>query len=156
MTTVASQRTQLTDALTASREKLRSAVNGLNDEQLAEPAIDEWSVKDLLAHVASWDELVGGDLLRLQRGHAPYLGAFMYEKIDQYNDVIMAGRKTWEIPQVRHELDASRTALLSALPGLREGSLVEGQAGGTFLSLLAKHESDHAVAIAEWRAKSGG
>ena len=156
MTTIASQRTRLTDALAESRDKLRGAVDALTDEQLREPAIDEWSVKDLLAHVASWDELVGGDLLRLQRGHAPYLGAFMYEKIDQYNDVVMAGRKAWELPQVRHELDASRAALLSSLPGLREGSFVEGQAGATFLSLLAKHESDHAAAITEWRSKRGG
>jgi len=35
-----------------TREGLMSAIDGLSDEQMSEPSLDGWSVKDHLAHLA--------------------------------------------------------------------------------------------------------
>lgn len=40
------------------REELLSAIHGLSDGLMTEPSLDGWSVKDHLAHLALWDDIV--------------------------------------------------------------------------------------------------
>ncbi len=40
-----------------SRAKLLAAIDGLTDEQMSDPSLDGWAVKDHLAHMALWDDL---------------------------------------------------------------------------------------------------
>src|SRR4029453_2968350 len=41
---------------TAERERLIALVNGLTDEQLAQPREASWTVAAVLAHLAFWDQ----------------------------------------------------------------------------------------------------
>ena len=62
----------------AERERLRSLVERLSDDELARPVADGWTVAALLAHVAFWDRFVlarwehrlrhGGRLVSLDDG----------------------------------------------------------------------------------------
>ncbi|MBM3945992.1 MAG: DinB family protein, partial [SAR202 cluster bacterium] len=51
------------------RQDLLSAINGLADEQMTEPSLDGWSVKDHLAHIALWDDIRVSEVVRISAGH---------------------------------------------------------------------------------------
>src|SRR5215813_2939088 len=52
-----------------SREKLLAAIHGLTDEQMSEPTLDGWAIKDHLAHMALWDDIRAAEVERISAGH---------------------------------------------------------------------------------------
>jgi hypothetical protein len=85
-------REELVGCLEQSRGNLRASFHGLSDEQMSRPgAVGEWSVKDVLSHVASWEELALPDLARLARGDAAVLASIdLYAtNYDPFNTMIM-------------------------------------------------------------------
>src|SRR4029453_4398189 len=61
--------------LTESRGRLNSAIDGLPPDKMLVPLLNDWSVKDILTHITSWDELLLPDIYRLPRGRAAPGGA---------------------------------------------------------------------------------
>ena len=49
----------------AAQAKLNDAIRGLTDDQMSEPSIDGWAVKDHLAHLALWDDMRAADVERM-------------------------------------------------------------------------------------------
>jgi hypothetical protein len=138
---------QLLDHYRRSREALLSTIEGLTDAQLSEHTLDGWSVKDHLAHIATWDEIRAAEVERVSAGFntAWPLG----EPADAYNPIAYEMRKDLSIAQVRWELDTTRKRLLDAIaaatPRGLDGSLY-GDAG-----LVSHHEVMHTAWIKRWR-----
>src|SRR3989304_615536 len=89
-------RQDLVSDLERARNELRGSIQGLADEQLTQSgAVGEWSVKDVLTHVVSWEETVLPDLARLARGDMPVLQAIdLYAaSYDAVNAAIMSLRR---------------------------------------------------------------
>ena len=54
------------------RALLDALVAGLGEAQMLEPALDDgWSVKDVLAHIAAWEQLCTSWLDAIARGETP-------------------------------------------------------------------------------------
>jgi uncharacterized damage-inducible protein DinB len=51
------------------RAQLLSAIDGLSDELMVETSLDGWSVKDHLAHLATWDDIRASEVVRISAGH---------------------------------------------------------------------------------------
>jgi uncharacterized damage-inducible protein DinB len=134
------------------RGDLLSAIGGLSDEQMTDPSIDGWSVKDHLAHLALWDDIRAAEVARISAGHDSAWR--MTEAQDAaFNALGYELRRGLPLDQVRWELATSRQRLLEAiaaatLRGL-DGSLY-GEAG-----LRSSHEAAHAGWIKRWRAERG-
>lgn len=81
----------LLDRLYSSRERLLVALEPLPDELLLEPrTLGEWSIADLLAHLAAWEsELVTG-LMRLDQGKKPEHLLQALASRDAYNQQSLA------------------------------------------------------------------
>ena len=52
-----------------SRQDVLSAISGLSDSQMRDSRLDEWSVLDVLSHLAFWHELRYFDIQRLAAGY---------------------------------------------------------------------------------------
>src|SRR5256714_14442416 len=97
-----------------TREGLMSAIDGLSDEQMSEPSLDGWSVKDHLAHIALWDDLRAAEVERISAGYETALR--MTGKQDAaYNEMSYDLRRNLSLDQVRWEFETSRQRLLNAL-----------------------------------------
>jgi hypothetical protein len=59
-----------------------------------------WNVKDIVAHLSSWDEVSWLDFERAARGHLPFLLAWN-DDIDEWNKFLMRGRLGFPLTQVR-------------------------------------------------------
>ena len=156
--TSGSDREQLLGELEKARSELRASYQGLSEEQMMRlGAVGEWSVKDVLSHVASWEEVVLPDLARLARGDTPALVSIDLESanFDSANAVIMSQRRNLPLGQVLRELDIDRADVMAAVGRLPDSALAEGQFARVLIQITAAHDREHAEGIFEWRRKEG-
>src|SRR5690348_71800 len=122
------------------------------DERAAEPGVTEaWSVKDLIGHVAFWDEYA---IIRVQE----LLAGKPHGNIDwqQMNDADAAAGADLTLAEQRLRMETNHAALLAFLgeqtldPELAS-RLYERITGDT-----DEHYDDHAGQIAAWLARSAG
>lgn len=127
-----------------------SAIDGLSDEQMSDPSLDGWPVKDHLGHLALWDDLRAMEVERMSAGHES-AWKFSEAQDDAYNGVGHELRRGMSAAQAKWELERSRKRLLDAIsearPRALDGSL-HGSAG-----LRSSHEVDHAGWIKRWRTE---
>jgi uncharacterized damage-inducible protein DinB len=134
------------------REEMLAAMEGLTEDQMTEPTIDGWSVKDHLAHIAAWDEVRAAEVERISAGHAS-AWKMTDEQDEAYNDMAFDLRKDLSVAQVLWELQSSRAKLLAAIGAAGERGLdasLYGEAG-----LVSHHESEHAGWVRRWRGEKG-
>jgi hypothetical protein len=135
------------DRIQGAFKELQLAVHDLPDERMTEPWFGEWSTKDLLAHMASWDEFAAADLRRVGRGHVPCLAAFKSAEIDQWNEFFMKPRWMWPLVQVRFESEHSHGALVESLNALPESMFAEGHMVAAHCGIAAYHYEEHITHI---------
>lgn len=141
--------------LAAAHVDFKEAVRGIPVDKLAAPVLGEWSAKDVIAHISSWDELASLDLRRIGRGHVPTLAAFREADVDEWNGFFMRGRKLFPTPQVYHELEERYDMLVEALETVPEAMFQQGGMVTNFLAIAVHHYRDHAANIREWREREG-
>ncbi len=150
VTRMAENKDELLQHYRRTREGLMSAIAGLSDEQMSEPSLDGWSVKDHLAHIALWDDLRATEVERVSAGHAS-AWKFSEAQEDAYNEVGYELRRRMSAAQAKWELERSRKHLLDAIseakPRALDGTLYGGAA------LLSSHEVEHAGWIKRWRTE---
>lgn len=132
------------------RAGLLAAIEGLSDEEMAEPSIDGWSVVDHLVHLALWDELRASEVTRISAG---YESAWKMtgDQDNAFNEIAHVVRRGMSPAQARWELDESRRRLVEAIQAATERGLdssLYGEAG-----LRGRHEAQHAGWIQRWRSE---
>ncbi len=156
--TSGSDREELLGQLDKARSELRASYQGLSDEQMVRlAAVGEWSVTDVLSHVASWDEVMLPDLARIARGETPALASINLESanFDSANAAIMSQRRDLPLAQVLRELDTARADVVAAVGLLPASALVEGRFGRLLLQITAADDREHAAGIFDWRRREG-
>jgi len=135
-----------------TREGLLAAIEGLSDEQLSEPSVDGWSVKDHLLHLALWDEIRALEVERISAGHDS-AWRMSGEQDAAYNELGYALRSAMSPEQAKWELTTSRQKLLDAIAVATERGLdpsLYGEAG-----LRSGHEAQHTGWVQRWRSERG-
>jgi len=148
-------REEVYSLLEAAHKELLAAIDGLTPEQMAIPVFDDWSVKDILAHIVSWEEYTLLDFQRVARGHMPALASFKQRDVDNFNAMVMSLRRDFPLDQVAHELEANRKDTIAALDALPDERLAQGQFARIWAAITAGHDHEHAEHIREWRRKEG-
>jgi len=150
-----SDRDDLLFMLQESRKELAGAIQGIADDRLSVPMAGDWSVKDIMGHIASWDEFTSSDLRRISRGRLPCLAAFREADVDNWNAFLIRPRKLFPLPQIRAEFEEARAEMVAALKDLPEGLLAQGQMVRNIFAIMTNHEKDHARQVREWRQAEG-
>lgn len=127
----------------AAFKELQLAVRDLSDEKMTEVWFDDWSTKDLLAHLSSWDEFATEDLRRVGRGHVPCLAALNPAEINEWNKFFMKPRRIWPTVQVRFESQHWHDALIQSLNALPESTFAEGHMVAAYCAIAADHYEEH-------------
>lgn len=141
--------------MASARKNFLAALDRLSEEQMVRPVVGEWSVKDLLAHVACWEEVLLPDIQRLARGDAPALAAFDIKKVDEWNEKLMSLRRHFSLEQARRELELRREQLLDAVGKLPDSAFAEGQFARNLLKVCVIHDGEHEQDIRDWRKREG-
>ena len=144
--------------IAATWEELHASYAGLSDGQLQEPGVTgDWSVRDILAHIAVWDMECRDVLPEIASGRRRH-PSDDEEDTDTFN-----ARKTEEmrgmpIDAVREMLADSHRQLLDYLQGLDPGDIVPTSVE-SFRARLASdtwnHYPEHTTSIRAFREARG-
>jgi uncharacterized protein (TIGR03083 family) len=107
----------IANKLTEARVVLAQTLDPLTEEQAAQVMVTpEWSVKDVIAHLAGAERGMLGIAQRMARGEDPQLRPDYNN--DTYNARQVAKRKGRSLADLRAELDGTRADMLSYLESL--------------------------------------
>src|SRR5947208_6619898 len=139
---------QLEKAWTAIEESYA----GLSDSQLTEPGVmDNWSVKDILAHVTTWEEEALKYLPLILAGGKPprYIQS---GGIDAFNAQMAEQKRGLALSDVQRQLDETHRRLLDYIRSVPEEHFTRETRFRHRLRLdTYSHYPKHAKAIREWR-----
>jgi hypothetical protein len=111
-------RQQAVDILRTCRAWTDDAVAPLSAEQLVVPTQlgdGTWTVKDLLGHLATWEERA---LVMLGRRSSPAPAASSFASADDFNAHHLERKRSWSLAKVQQEYDEVRTELVACIEGL--------------------------------------
>jgi uncharacterized damage-inducible protein DinB/predicted RNase H-like HicB family nuclease len=149
-------RARLLTRLAIERAGLLAQLTGLDERILSETAVlDSWTVKDLLAHVAAWDEFFTGRVRLILAGHeAEIVGV----EPDERNPVFYAERRDWPLERGLAACLAARAEALVVFAQVSDEELHRRRRfpwGDASLRLWAEwragHDAGHAADLVRWR-----
>src|SRR5205807_9578390 len=143
---------QLLKQLEKAWRTIEESYAGLSDSQLMEPGVmDNWSVKDILAHVTTWEEealkylpliLTGGRPPRYVQSGG--INAFNAQMAEQKRDTVLS--------DVLRQLDETHRRLIDYLQSVPEEHFTRETRFRHRLRLdTYSYYPKHARAIREWR-----
>jgi hypothetical protein len=108
--------------LDAGRTRLDAALAGFSDEAMLDRIDDEWTRKDVLAHIEAWERRVVDLLERLRTGEA------LAEQVatDELNARFHAADKDRSLADVRSGERAAYERMLAAIDGAADEELFDG------------------------------
>src|SRR3954470_18495707 len=113
-------RQQLLDKLDKAWAALMESYNGLSDSQLMESSVTgDWSVKDILAHVTSWEEEALKYLPLIIKGGRPPRYA-TYGGIDAFNARMTEQKRSLSLSETLRQLDETHGRLIDYVGSVPE------------------------------------
>lgn len=143
-------------ALAAARDELLAAAALVPAEERAlRPVCGEWTLKDVLGHVADWEWFGMEGLREMADGHAPQVGRV--ESIEDWNRAHADARRHQPWEMVWADLQAARRALLDVLGEMSQAELGRsfpfpwGTEGTAYQWILVyfRHDREHAHGLKE-------
>ena len=134
------------------REHMRSVLAGIDPKTGIYP---EWSIQELLAHLAGWDDATIQALQALEKGNEPPLLAM--RGIDFYNAQTVAERAELSYDQIVKEWELIREQLVSLLNEMPE-ELIQKRivtpwgdimSVDSLIQIMIDHEEEHAEVVEE-------
>lgn len=117
------KRDEAIQQLRGARKEFQDTINGLTEEDfLRAKAIDKWTLKDLLASIAAWDE----ELVRvLQTFTMPGESQYTYTISDRnnfaaWNEEQVVARRELTLDRVMSEYEIARRDLIQVVEGLTD------------------------------------
>lgn len=150
-------KTQLVDRLNDARTTLLSAFKSINPESGVSAA---WTTKEVLAHIASWDDVSAEAIRILAAGGEPRVT--VPQGIDAFNNEMAQAWSGKCDDQALHDFINSRKKFIAAIEDLPDHlvtakfTLPWGSKGTLqdIVDILAPHEEEHAKELDQLNAKT--
>jgi hypothetical protein len=106
-------RRQLLQRLDKAWLEFKESHAGLSDSQILEPGVQgRWSVRDILAHVTTWEEEALTHLPLIIEGGRPPRYSTTYGGIDAFNARMTERKRHLSLAEVRRQLDEVHSRLI--------------------------------------------
>ncbi len=141
---------ELIDRAERSWRNWVDAVEGIPDERLAEPMVGYWSAKDLLGHIAFWEDWTVGECQRILAGE-PETG----EDMDPINESQVEESKNAPVAAQKRYRDEAHARLAAFMAAIPEDSPVFPDLVKTISGETYGHYDEHAAQVRTWREAQG-
>ncbi len=137
-------------------DELLVSVEGLSDEQMQGPGVvGDWSVKDVLAHVTTWEEEALAHLPEIAAGKPQQRYKDVYGGLDAFNAMKFAENRARSLDEVRTRLTDVHTRLLDYLETVPDDLLHSRERFRTRLRWdTYSHYPLHTEHIRVWRERT--
>jgi hypothetical protein len=146
---------KLLKRLETAWQAFRDSYAGLTDGEMLVPGVTgRWSVRDIVAHVTTWEEEALKNLPLILEGVRPPRYSTKYGGIDAFNALMTKNKAALSLPEVREEAIDVHRRLVRYLERAPEDQLTgETRFRHRLRMDTYGHYPKHAQAIREWRAK---
>jgi hypothetical protein len=148
-------RRQLLTRIDEAWTKLQASYAGLTPDELLEPGVTgSWSVRDILAHVTTWEEEALRYLPLIATGGTPPRYSTTYGGIDAFNARMTEAKRHLSLAAVLHQLEDVHRRLVELTQTAPDALITSETRFRHRLRLDAySHYPIHAEAIRKWRAQ---
>ena len=148
---------QLLKKLDLAWADFQTSYAGLSADQLVEPDVmGEWSVKDILAHVTTWEGEALKHLPLVLRGEKPPRYSVTHGGINAFNAQMAARNAALSLAEVLQNLEETHRRLLRFLDTVPEDRMGAETRFRRRLRLdTYSHYPKHAEVIRQWREQRG-
>jgi len=148
---------RLLGRLELERNQLIRNVETCRIRDIERPFIGEWSLKDIVGHVASWEAEVVNALRELREGTRPALFDFNRGELDQWNNDRVERKRDLNFWSVLEQLRGGRARLREELEFVTDEALAtEGSAQNKMVLSVIDHDREHWHEIAARLAGMSG
>lgn len=136
--------------------EFKQAVSGLSEEQLTKQTLDQWSVREVVGHIAGWHETMTTGLQRMAQGQRPVPEGEDWNDVQGYN-VRFAQSVQAESPSaLLQKLDGQVQGFIQALQAIPddrygENKTVNRMAAGAGYEHFREHAEEIAAARSDGR-----
>jgi hypothetical protein len=143
-------KTQLIQQFNQARDEFRALLPGMDIHMEIYPG---WTIKEVLAHLAGWDDATILALEAFTSGNPPPVPALL--GIDLYNSQTVAERTTLDYEQIIREWEWVREKLVSILENITDENLEAtivspwgpSMTVAELINVMTEHEEEHAEVI---------
>ena len=149
-------RAQTLKRLDSAWKDFKASFADLSESQMLTAGVTgQWSVRDIIAHVATWDEEALKHLPAVLEGHRPPRYSITYGGIDAFNALMTERKRHLSLAEVLRELDEVHDRLLAYVNRAPEELFARETRFRRRLRLdTYSHYPKHAKAIRTWRERS--
>lgn len=158
------KRDEAIQQLRAARKEFSETIQGLTEEDfLRARAIEKWTLKDLIAHIASWDEEIVRVLQTFTLSGESQYTYTISDRNDfaQWNEEQVALRAALSASGSIAEFESARRDLIQVVEGLtdpvlnrsRMTSWGKQETGFELILTQAEHDREHADQVRSYRKK---
>ncbi len=149
-------RKQLLKRLDKAWSDFQESYAGLSDSQLLVPGVTgKWSVRDIIAHVTTWEEEALKHLPTVLRGGKPARYSEVYGGIDAFNARMTELKKGLSLRDVLQQMTNTHCQLIDFLETVPERCFRTETRFRYRLRLdTYSHYPKHARAVRKWRGQS--
>ena len=135
-------------------ESLGDAYAGLSPVELETPsAVGAWSVKDILAHVTTWEEEALKNLPLILEGKRTGRYKDLYGGIDAFNDQMVERKRALPLAEVLQQLETTHHRLMEYIAAAPDTEfLTETRFRRRIRWDSYSHYPHHEKTIRDWRA----
>lgn len=155
---------QILDTIRQGRREFDKILAPLTEAQMIEPgAQDDWSVKDILAHISAWERRATRWVGEALRGEVTQVPVTTEAEVDAWNARVFQENKDRELADVLAESQQSYEEIVAATEAAPEEALVDPQRyawlEGEPLGIIVAantwwHYAEHAESIRAWLGAS--
>lgn len=151
------RRQRLFETMEKAWNEFRESYAGLSEPELLAAGVSgSWSVRDIIAHITTWEEETLHHLPAILQGKRPPKYSVLYGGIDAFNAKMTAARKDLPLSEVLRQQEHVHGRLINLINGIREDLLENGTSLRKRIRLdTYGHYRKHAAAIREWRIRQG-
>lgn len=144
---------QLLKRLDQAWEDLKESYAGLSEIELVEPGVSEdWSIKDIIAHISWWEEEALKHLPLILANGRPPRYSVTYGGINAFNALMMQKRRSLSLLDVLRQRDETHQRLIDYIQLAPEDQIVHETRFRRRLRLDTYHHyAEHTEAIWYWR-----
>ena len=149
-------RQQLLNQLDKAWRAFQESYAGLSESQLMEPGVaGTWSVRDVLAHVTTWEEEALKYLPAILEGRKPPRYSMTHGGINAFNAEMTERKRVLSLSEVLRQLDETHRRLIQLIENAPEDQFKSATRFRNRLRLdTYSHYPKHAEAIRKWREQA--
>ena len=149
-------RSDVLKSLDHSWDELSAVIDSMSEPEMVEPGVvEDWSIKDLLGHMAFWADRAANTLAEVKAGRGSEVsGPETETELDEWNAREFAVREGKNLAQLREEWERAHEAARAAIEAFPEEKLDEAFKDHTvvfeFGADTFAHYQQHAAQISAW------